>query len=502
MSPTVSAGGAPDTRIASPARPALRSKLWALPLAVALLLLVHFLPTPSPLERAGQIVELSVPGKACLAILTFAVLLWVTEAIPFAVTALFVVLLIPVFGIADYDAVVRAGFGDPIITFFIGVLILSAAFTRSGLGTRLALQILLRVGTRTDRVLLGFLAVGTVISMWITDMAVAAMLLPLGVGLLKDAGLRPLHSNFGRALMIACAFGPLIGGIATPAGTGANPIAIRYLRELAQVEVSFVDWMIVGCPAAVLMVPFAWRLLLWLFPPELDRLPIAASEIQRNIDGLGRLTAAETKTLVVFGMTIVLWLTTPVAATMTGGALNPPIESIALLGGLSLFLPGIGVMTWKDAEREIDWGGILLIVAGLSLGLMVYETGAARWLAWALLGKLTFVPPMIHPFVIVLAVSLLHLMFSSNTVTGTIIIPILIALARDLRLDAWSIVAPAAFTSSLAFILVTEGPTTVIPYASGYFTIKDMAKAGICMTVIAALCVGFSVLVFGRWSIA
>jgi sodium-dependent dicarboxylate transporter 2/3/5 len=500
LNPVVSAKATEGIVVATASAKRRERKRWALPVAIAVMVLVHVLPTPPPLERADQIIELTIPGKACLAILAFAVILWVTETIPFAVTALFVLLLIPVFGIADYRTVVRAGFGDPIITFFIGVLTLSAAFTRSGLGTRLALQILLRVGTRTDLVLLGFLLVGTMLSMWITDMAVAAILLPLGVGLLKDAQLRPLHSNFGRALMIACAFGPLIGGIATPAGTGANPIAIRYLRELAHVDISFVDWMIVGCPAAVLMVPFVWRLLLWLFPPELDVLPISMLEIRQHIEDRGPLTAVEIKTLIVFGLTIVLWLATPLAAALTGGAINPPIEAIALLGGLCLFLPGIGVMTWKDAEREIDWGGILLIVAGLSLGLMVYETGAARWLAWGLMGKLAFAPAYVQPFIIVLAVALLHLMFSSNTVTGTIIIPILIALARDLRLDAWSVVAPAAFTSSLAFILVTEGPTTVIPYASGYFTIKDMAKAGIWTTLVAALCVGFSVLVFGRLS--
>ena len=123
--------------------------------------------------------------------MAFAVTLWVTETLPFAATSLLVVLLIPAFGIADYRTVVRAGFGDPVITFFIGVLMLSAAFTQSGLGTRLTYLVLLRVGTRTDRVLLGVLTVGTLISMWITDMAVAAMLLPLGVGLLQDAGLRP-----------------------------------------------------------------------------------------------------------------------------------------------------------------------------------------------------------------------------------------------------------------------------------------------------------------------
>jgi sodium-dependent dicarboxylate transporter 2/3/5 len=83
-------------------------------------------------------------------------------------------------------------------------------------------------------------------------------------------------------------------------------------------------------------------------------------------------------------------------------------------------------------------------------------------------------------------------MFSSNTVTATIIVPILIALATDLGLDTWSLVAPAAFTSSLAFILVSEGPTTIIPHASGYFSIKDMAKAGILMTIAAAACVAIA----------
>jgi sodium-dependent dicarboxylate transporter 2/3/5 len=145
----------------------------------------------------------------------------------------------------------------------------------------------------------------------------------------------------------------------------------------------------------------------------------------------------------------------------------------------------------------VDWGGIILICAGISLGMVVYNTGAARWLSWLLLGPVVQLPATIRVFVIVLGVSLLHLAFSSNTVTGTIIIPLLIALATDLNINPWLICAPAAFTSSLAFILVTETPTNVIPYSAGYFAIKDMAKAGIVMTLVAALCVGISILVFG-----
>src|SRR5258705_252770 len=273
-------------------------KALTLLVATALLFAIYALPLPAPLERAGNLIPLTANGKACLALLAFAVTLWVTETLPFAATSLLVVLLIPAFGIAEYRTIVRAGFGDPVITFFIGVLILSAAFTQSGLGTRLTYLVLLRVGTRTDRVLLGILTVGALISMWITDIAVAAMLLPLGVGLLHDAGLRPGQSNFGRSLMIA-----------TAVGLGA---------------------------------------------------------------------------------------------------------------GVALFLPGIRVLSWKEAEAQVEWGGVMLIVAGLSLGVAVYDTGAARWLAWVLLGHITAVPPPLRPFIIVLAVAGLHMLFSSNTVAASI----------------------------------------------------------------------------------
>jgi solute carrier family 13 (sodium-dependent dicarboxylate transporter), member 2/3/5 len=453
-------------------------KLLILLAATALLFAIHLLPTPAPLQRAGNLIPLTAAGKTCLGIMAFAVTLWVTEALPFAATSLLVVLLIPAFGIAEFREVVRASFGDPVIVFFIGVLILAAAFTLSGLGTRLTYLVLLRVGTQTSRVLLGFLIVGTLISMWITDIAVAAMLLPLGVGLLRDAGLQPARSNFGRALMIATAFGPLIGGIATPAGTAANLVAIAQLKQLARVDVSFWRWMGLGVPASLLMIPFAWRILLWMFPPELDRLPISHDVIRDRLRDLGPLRPAERRTLLVFATVVALWLFAPF-----------PVEAVGLGGGVALFVPGLRVLSWKEAEAQVEWGGVMLIVAGLSLGLVVFESGAARWLAWVLLGQITSVPDALRPFVIVLAVAGLHLLFSSNTVTATIIVPILVALATDLHLDPWMTVAPAAFTSSLAFILVSEGPTTIIPYSSGYFSIRDMAKAGVLMTIAAAVCV-------------
>ena len=466
-----------------------RRNMIALASAVGLMLVIMVAPSPPPLERSGNVIELSAGGQMCLAIMVFAVTLWLTEAMPFAATSLLVLVLIAAFGIADYRTVVRAGFGDPIVTFILGALMLSAAFTRSGLGTRLAYHVLLRVGTRTDRVLLGMLAVGTAISMWIPDVAVAAMLMPVAVGLLRDAGLQPGKSQFGRALMISVAFGPLIGGIATPAGTTANLVAIAQLQQLAGIEISFATWMAYGTPPAILMVPFAWWILLWLFPAEIPRLPVTVGEVRQRLAQLGAPSHVERATLAIFLAVITAWVVTPLVDTWTGGRIAPPIEAVALAGGVCLFLPGIKALTWKEAEREIEWGGLMLIIAGLALGLVVFESGAARWLAWILLGELRNVPNLLQPAVIVLAVAALHMMFSSNTVTATIIVPILIALATDLQLDTWALVAPAAFTSSLAFILVSEGPTTIIPHASGYFSIKDMAKAGILMTIAAAGCI-------------
>ena len=470
-----------------------RGRALTILVAILIMLVVDWLPEPAPLERAGDVIALTPNGKACLAILAFAITLWVTEAIPFAVTALFVLLLVPIFGIADYATTVRAGFGNPLITFFIGVLFLSTGFTRSGLGTRLVLHMLRIVGTRTDRVLLGFLVIGALLSMWITDMAVAAVLLPLGVGILKDAGLKPLQSSYGRALMISCAFGPLIGGIGTPAGAGANLAAVGYLRELAGVEISFARWMAFGFPSAILMIPVCWRILLRAFPPEIDHLPMEQKEIDDRIAALGRPTRLEIWTVAVFAGTITTWLTTPLLAQWSGGLIDPPTQAVALGGGLLLFLPGLRVLVWKEAQRDMDWGGVVLIVAGLSLGVMVFETGAARWLAQVMLGRLADVPGVLQPFVIVLVVAALHMLFSSNTVTGAIIMPILIALAQDLGLDVWTIAAPAAFTSTLAFILVTESPTNVLPYSAGYFSIRDMAKVGIVMTFGAAACVTIAI---------
>ena len=177
----------------------------------------------------------------------------------------------------------------------------------------------------------------------------------------------------------------------------------------------------------------------------------------------------------------------PGLAKMSAGEIDIPMQAVALGGAVLLFLPGIEVLTWKEAQGDVDWGAIILICAGISIGLAIYDTGAARWLAWLGLSPIVQTPQVIRVFLIVLLVCVMHLAFSSNTVTGTIVIPLLIVLANDLGINPWLICAPAAFASSLAFVLVTETPTNVVPYSAGYFSIKDMVVPALVMTLGAAL---------------
>jgi sodium-dependent dicarboxylate transporter 2/3/5 len=173
-----------------------------------------------------------------------------------------------------------------------------------------------------------------------------------------------MPGNFGRSLMIATAFGPLIGGIATPAGTAANIVAIAQLKQLAGVDISFWRWMLLGAPASLLMIPFAWWILRWLFPPEIDRLPISGETIRGRMRELGPLRPAESRTLLVFSAVVALWLLSSCGAAAASRAAR---GSGRAGRGVALFLPGIRVLTWKQAEAQVDWGGLMMIVAGLSL---------------------------------------------------------------------------------------------------------------------------------------
>ena len=470
------------------------SKLIIFLAAVGLAVVFIVIPLPESVTNVGETV-LSPQAQTALGVLVFALVLWMTEAVPFHITGLLSVFLLALLRVDTFKNVVQVGFGNHIFIFFIGVLVLSAFITHSGLGRRISVFLLSKTGNSTSMIILGFLIVGALLSMWITNMAVAAMLMPLGRAILQEEGVTPMKSKFGKALMIASCWGPTVGGIATPSGAGPNPLAIGFLKEMAGIDLTFTGWMVYGVPAAVLLLIPAWLVLLLFFKPEMKHLKKTKEELQKEFDRLPPMDRCEKTTLVIFLLTVVLWLVTPLLERLLG--IDIPISMPVLLTACLFFIPGISTVSWKDIERKVSWSGILLVVTGISLGMMLYQTGAANWLSLVFLGGIGQVRPFMQVFLVVLIISFLKIAFSSNTVTGTIIIPIMIALAQNIGVPALTIALPAALTASLAFILVTSSPTNVIPYSAGYFSIRDMAIAGVVITVVASVLVAVAIFVMG-----
>lgn len=476
-----------------------RNQIMAFAGALAAMVLVLLLPTPDTIQTPTGPLNLTVEGKAALGVLCMAVILWATEAIPFAVTGLLAVVMLVVVRVESLETLVKWGFGNTIVLFFLGVLLFSSAISQTNLLKRLTTFMLYHLGHQPKAIVATFLVVGALLSGWITDMAVSAMLLPIGVTVLKDAKAEPLKSNFGRALMIACCWGPLIGGVATPAGCGPNPLTIGFLKDLAGIDFTFTQWMLLGYPATILMLPFGWLILVKMFPIEEIDLKLASDDFRERLDELGPLSRQEIATLVIFALMVVLWVFPGPIERLTGGFLDfLDIRFVAIACALLFFMPGIGVISWKKAESSVSWGGIILVVAGLSLGKAIHDTGAAGWLAYVAFHKLGVLHPILLVFAVVFGVSLLKVLFSSNTVTGAIMVPLLIALAHNLGLDPGLVAIPAGITASLAFILVTSTPTNVIPYSAGYFSIMDMVKAGLIMTPVSSACVTLSICVMGK----
>ncbi len=465
--------------------------------AVVIFLLVAFIPIPDRILTIES-ATLTFTGRVALGILLFCLFLWITEPIPFHITGILGIILMLFLKVDSFSTLVKQGFGSDTITFFIGVLTLSAMITRTGLGRRISLFVLSLTGNKTSNILLGFLIAGTLISMWVTDMAVAAMLTPLAISMLEENDMHPKESNFGKALMISCAWGPIIGGVGTPAGAGPNQIAIGFLRDMVNINLSFLEWMKYGVPAAIVLIFPTWFLLLKTFTSEKKTFAKTKEEMKEEFRNLPPLSKDEKTTVIVFAVTVILWLTADSLGKLLG--ISIPTAAPALLCVVLLFLPGASTVKWKDIQNEISWDSIILIATGISIGLSVYNAGAAEWLAMALLRGVARVSPFMQILLIILIISFLKIGLSSNTVTATVIIPIMIALATAFNLPMMGIIIPSCLTLSLAFILVTSTPTSVIPYTSGYFSIADMAKTGTALTVISSVIMACIVFVIGKIS--
>jgi len=448
--------------------------------SVVAALCVFKLPLPSLVGSDGGAIFLSSQGRSVFAVAMLCIALWVTEALPFAATALLAFVFLPLTGCypgtlpEQVTRLLRDSLANPVIPFILGVMLLGVAVRRSGLSLRMARIILRFSGGKVRLVLLGFMVTAAFLGMWITPLASASIMVPVAAGLLARMECRPGQSRFGKSLLIGVIWGSLSGGIATPAGATPNLIVMGFLRDLAGIEIRFLDWMRVGVPALAFLLPCAWLILMRLFPPEMERFEVS-STLGEMTTQLAASQGNQLRAALLLVTAVMAWILAPAGWSAWS----------ALVFSALLFTPYIGFLRWQDAEREVGWGTFLVVAAGIAIGGAAYQSGLARYLAHLLFAQmLTVLPPFGRRIALSWATSLLHALFASNTVTGSIVAPLLIPLAQELGLDVWRTMAPSAYTISLAFLLISESPCSLIAYQTGYFSARDFTRAGFLFTLV------------------
>lgn len=432
-----------------------------------------------------------------LAIFAFVALMWGLESVPLPVTALSAPVLLVLYGIfgSDRSAVAEAfiPFADPVIYLMMGSLFMAEAFRKTGLDRRFLFFLASKSRGNLRLLLLALMASAGVLSMWITNTAAAAMLVPLAVAIAgKLKGLRA--KRYGSILILGTGTAITAGGMATIVGFSGNAIATSFLSE--RISWTFFDWMRVGVPMAVATILLTYLLLTRLIPKGEE---VDLSWLNAEMKELGPLSSKEKRLLVIFSATVLLWILGGELATELGQA--PEIASAAVISlGSALFIFATRTVEWEDA-RSIPWEIFLIIGAGLALGRGLLFTGAASSIAMGLGGFISSsVPAYLGPLPLILFFVLIAVLLSSflgSTAGAAIFIPIMISMSDVLGIENIKLlVLPVALGVLTAFMTPTSSPPFILVYSSGFVGRREIFRTGSLLTIPSLLIVTVGVYIF------
>ena len=452
------------------------SRKLAILIGVAILFCTSFFITPPEgLEPAGMRMLFIALGAA---------ILWVTEALPLGITGLLIIFTQSITGIVGLQQGL-ATIAHPVNAVVLVGYLLAGCLVRSGMDKRISLNIIARMGEKTDRLILGIMIAAAFMSMWMSNTATTAIMVPIAIGILTMAKAKPLESNFGRAMFIGIAFAANIGGMGTPTGTPANLITIAFLDTLAGVKLSFLDWMIRAIPFVIIMVPISWFILLKVFPLEIKIVEGGLASVKKQIKEMGRMNGDEKKVVALFSLAIVLWLLDSFIPIMDNW-----LYIVAVLLTLLIVLPKVGFMTWKEAQREIGWDILFLVGGGLSMGIGLRGTGVIDWLAGMLSSGLGSLDPRLAVALFSAITGFGITVFCSLSGTASTFVPIAIGLALSFGWNPTAFGVVAGISASFAYLFPANAAPNAVAYGAGYFKSTDMAKAGILVMFSSIIVLG------------
>jgi solute carrier family 13 (sodium-dependent dicarboxylate transporter), member 2/3/5 len=467
-------------------------KYWGVLAAFAALAVVCVLPTPQGLPVAGQYM---------IGMLLFSVILWMTEAVDYAISAVLITALMAfllglapsvakpdqVLGTSAALGLALAGFSNTALALVAAATFLSAAMTVTGLDKRIALFVLSKVGAKTHRVVIGAILVGIVLAFLVpSTTARVACIVPIMMGIILAFGVDK-RSRFAGLLLITTTQTASIWNVGIKTAAAQNMVAIGFIEKTLKGTVTYPEWLLAAAPWAILMSIALYFVMIRMMPPEMKEVPGGDTAIRNALADLGPTSAAEWRLLAVSLLLLAFWATEGILHRFDTSTTT--VTAIAVL-----FLPWIGVMGWKQAQPKIPWGTLVLFGIGISLGTALLQTKAAAWLAniavqsFGLGGASAFaILALLSVFLIVV-----HLGFASATALASAMIPIVISVLQAIQTPGLNLIGMTMllqFVVSFGFILPVNAPQNMVAYGTETFTVKDFVKTGLVLTLVGYLLV-------------
>lgn len=480
-------------------------KKYGLLISLAVLLAIVSIPTPE---------GLTVAGHRMLALLVFSVILWMTETISYPASAavimsMMIILLgfspsltdpVKLYGTGASLNMALGGFSNSAWALVGAALFLSIAMTKTGLDRRIALRVLSLVGAKTNRILIGVILTGFALSFFVpSTTARVACMVPIVMGIISAFGIEK-RTRFAGILMIATAQADSIWNVGIKTAAAQNLIATGFIHDLLGYDISWMEWFIAAFPFAFLMSIALYFVLLKMMPPEMDEIPGGKEVIAKELKALGNLTRQELKLLVISGLLLTFWVLEKKTLGDFGitGALGATqihqfgTAAITVLAITVMFLPGINILNWQEAQGKVAWGTLFLFGIGISLGTAIIKTGAGEWLAKAIVPAFGLADASIIMIIAILALFLIiiHLGFASATALAAALIPIIIPVLAHIKVNnpAINVIGMTMilqYVISFGFILPVNAPQNMIAYGTDTFSVKDFIRTGIPLTIIA-----------------
>lgn len=456
---------------------------------IAVLAAILLMPTPAGLSTAGH---------RMLGILVFSVIIWMSEAVSYPVSASIIMTLMAfllgtapnmdnpsvALGTSAGLKIALSGFSSTALALVGAALFIAAAMMKTGLDKRIALMVLSKIGARTNRVLAGVIFVGFILSFFVpSTTARVSCMVPIVMGIISAFGV-PLKSRFAGIMMIAIAQADSIWNVGIKTAAAQNMIALGFIEKQLGTSISWLEWFTAAAPFAIVMSVVLYYVLLKLMPPEMDEIPGGRETVMRELAKLGPMKRDEKTLMIISVILLFFWSTEKILHSFD-------TSSTTLLAIAIMLLPNIGIMNWKEAQARIGWGTLVLFGVGISLGSAILSTKAASWIANVIVGTFGLYEMSAIGIIAILALFLIviHLGFASATALAAAMIPIIISIMQGAAehgpINVVGMTMILQYVICFGFILPVNAPQNMVAFGTETFEARDFIRTGIPITIFA-----------------